>query len=236
MSLQGKVALITGGAKNLGAEIARELAGLGANLALHYNSAKSKADADALGQELASKYPDAKVKFYQGDLTTEAAVEKLFQAAKADLGRIDIVVNTVGKVLKKAIGEISEAEYDSMFAINSKAAFFILKAGSKHVADGGKVVTIVTALLAAFTGLYTSYAGSKAPVEHFTRGAAKELQSRLHSFTLESDEAVAFHKSQALGGRLTDVRDIAPLVRFLVTEGGWITGQTLFANGGYTTR
>ncbi|KAM3564579.1 hypothetical protein MY1884_000647 [Beauveria asiatica] len=250
MSLQGKVALITGGAKNLGAEIARELAGLGANLALHYNSAKSKADADELGQELASKYPDAKVKFYQGDLTTEAAVEKLFQAAKVDLGRIDIVVNTVGKVLKKAIGEISEAEYDSMFAINSKAAFFILKAGSKHVADGGKIVTIVTALLAAFTGLYTSYAGSKAPVEHFTRGAAKELQSRLVSvnavapgpmdtpffYPQESDDAVAFHKSQALGGRLTDVRDIAPLVRFLVTEGGWITGQTLFANGGYTTR
>lgn len=52
----------------------------------------------------------------------------------------------------------------------------------------------------------------------------------------ESAEAVAFHKSQGLGGRLTEVKDIAPLVRFLVTEGGWITGQTLFANGGYTTR
>ncbi|MDU6243954.1 MAG: SDR family oxidoreductase [Bradyrhizobium sp.] len=52
----------------------------------------------------------------------------------------------------------------------------------------------------------------------------------------ESDDAVAFHKSQALDGRLTEVQDIAPLVRFLVTEGSWITGQTLFANGGYTTR
>ncbi len=116
MSLQGKVALVTGGAKNLGAEIARELAAQGATLALHYNSAKSKADADALGQEFAPKYPGVKVKFYQGDLTTEAAVEKLFQSAKADLGQIDIVVNTVGKVLKKAIGEITEEEYDSMFA------------------------------------------------------------------------------------------------------------------------
>lgn len=52
----------------------------------------------------------------------------------------------------------------------------------------------------------------------------------------ESPEAVEFHKSQGLGGRLTDVKDIAPLVRFLVAEGGWITGQTIFANGGYTTR
>lgn len=54
-------------------------------------------------------------------------------------------------------------------SINSKAAFFILKEAAAHVSEGGKIVTIVTALLAAFTGLYTSYAGSKAPVEHFTR-------------------------------------------------------------------
>lgn len=62
--------------------------------------------------------------------------------------------------------------------MNSKSAFLVLKAGAKHVENGGSIITIVTALLAAFTGLYTSYAGSKAPVEHFTRGVAKELQSR----------------------------------------------------------
>ena len=81
-------------------------------------------------------------------------------------------------------------------SINSKAAFFILKEGSKHVSDGGKIISIVTALLGAFTGFYTSYAGSKAPIEHFTRyvnsysyvvpyriltllsGVCKELQPR----------------------------------------------------------
>ena len=63
-------------------------------------------------------------------------------------------------------------------SINSKAAFFILQAGAKHVSDGGKMVTIVTALLGAFTGLYTAYAGAKAPVDHFTRGVAKELADR----------------------------------------------------------
>jgi len=250
MSLQGKTALITGGVKNLGAEIALALAPLGANLALHYNSASSKDDATRLEQKLGQEFPKTKVKVYQGDLTTEAAVNKLFESAKKDFGKIDIVVNTVGKVLKKPITEISEAEYDDMFAINSKAAFFILKAASKHVEDGGKIITIVTALLAAFTGFYTSYAGSKAPVEHFTRGVAKELQPRGISvnavapgpmdtpffYPQESPEAVEFHKSQGLGGRLTDVKDIAPLVRFLIAEGGWVTGQTIFANGGYTTR
>lgn len=62
--------------------------------------------------------------------------------------------------------------------INSKAAFFILKAAAAHIADDGKIITIVTALLGAFTGFYTSYAGSKAPVEHFTRGVCKELMER----------------------------------------------------------
>ncbi|RVD82585.1 uncharacterized protein DFL_007007 [Arthrobotrys flagrans] len=250
MSLTGKTALITGGAKNLGADIALALAPLGASLALHYNSDKSKEDSDRLANEFKAKFPDTKVKFYQGNLTTEAAVEDLFIKVKSDFGRIDIVINTVGKVLKKPITEVTEAEYDEMFAINSKCAFFVLKASAKYVEDGGRVVTIVTALLAAFTGYYSSYAGSKAPVEHFTRAVSKELQPRLISvnavapgpmdtsffYPQESPEAVAYHKSQGLGGRLTDTKDIAPLVRFLVTEGGWITGQTIFANGGYTTR
>ncbi|WAO89016.1 Hypothetical protein NCS54_00638900 [Fusarium falciforme] len=250
MSLDGKVALITGGAKNLGAEIALALAPLGSQLALHYNSPASKKDAESLATKLKSSFPSVKFSFYQGDLTTEAAVDKLFASVFKDFGKIDIVVNTVGKVLKKPIVDITEAEYDTMFAVNSKAAFLILKAGAKHVEEGGKIITIVTSLLAAFTGFYTSYAGSKAPVEHFTRGVAKELQGRKISvnavapgpmdtpffYPQESQDAVEFHKSQAIGGRLTDIKDIAPLVKFLCVEGGWITGQTIFANGGYTTR
>lgn len=249
-SLTGKVAFIAGGGKNLGADIARELAPLGASLALHYNSPSSEAESKKTEQEIVKAYPDIKVKLYQADLTTASAVEKIFADILKDFGRIDIVVNTVGKVLKKPITEITEKEYDDMFAINSKAAFFIIKESAKHVSDGGKIVTIVTSLLAAFTGYYTSYAGSKAPVEHFTRGVAKELQPRGISvvavgpgpmdtpffYPAESPEAVAYHKSQAIGGRLTDTKDISPIVRFLVTEGGWITGQTIFPNGGYTTR
>lgn len=249
-SLNGQVAIITGGAKNLGAEIALQLAPLGISLALHYNSAKTKQDALKLEATFKQQFPSTKVVFYAADLTSASAVDKLFTDILEEFGRIDIVVNTIGMVLKKPISDISEAEYDKMFAINSKAAFFILKAGAIHVNDGGKLITIVTSLLAAFTGLYTSYAGSKAPVEHFTRGVSKELQGRRVSvnaiapgpmdtpffYPQESPEAVAFHKSSAMESRLTDVKDIAPIVKFLCTDGQWITGQTIFANGGYTTR
>lgn len=116
MALNGKVALITGGVKNLGAAAARELASSGANLALHYHSDSSKGDATTLEAELKKSHPNIKVAFYQGNLTSAGAVTKLFQDALKDFGKIDIVVNTVGKVLKKPITEITEEEYDTMFA------------------------------------------------------------------------------------------------------------------------
>lgn len=114
MSLQGQTALITGGGKNLGAAVARDLAKEGANLALHYNSAGSKDETFKLKDELARG--GIKVSVHQGDLTTGAAVEKLFTDVVAEHGHLNIVVNNVGMVLKKPIMEISEAEYDTMFA------------------------------------------------------------------------------------------------------------------------
>ena len=116
MSLRGQTALVTGGGKNLGAEIARSLAKEGASLVLHYNSASSKDSTAALRDELLSTYKDLTVTIHQGDLTTGAAVENLFKDAVAQHGKVNIVVNTVGMVLKKAIADISEAEYDTMFA------------------------------------------------------------------------------------------------------------------------
>ena len=142
-----------------------------------------------------------------------------------------------------------------MFAINSKTAFFFLQQAGKHLADNGKICTLATSLLGAYTPFYATYAGAKAAVEHFTRAASKEFGARGISVTAvapgpmdtpffygqEAPEAVAYHKTAAALSAfsktgLTDIADIVPLIRFLVTEGWWITGQTLLANGGYTTK
>ncbi|KIW19981.1 hypothetical protein PV08_00556 [Exophiala spinifera] len=251
MSLSGKVTLITGGGKNLGAAIASLFAADGAHLALHYNSASSKDASESFAAQISSKYTNIKVKTYQGDLTKVSNVTTLFDAVQKDFGgKIDIVINTVGKVLKKPLAEISEKEYDEMFAVNSKSAFFITQEAAKRVTQGGKIINTVTSLLAAYTPLYSSYQGSKAPVEFFTKGLSKELMPKSISvnavapgpmdtpffYGQETPEAVAFHKSNAIDGRLTFVSDIAPIYKFLCTEGAWINGQTLFANGGYTSR
>ena len=253
-SIQGKVVLIAGGAKNLGGLLARDLAAHGAKaVAIHYNSAASKADADAT--VAAVQKAGARAVALQADLTSAAAMEKLFADAVAAVGRPDIAINTVGKVLKKAIADISEAEYDEMSAVNAKSAFFFLKEAGKHVNDNGKICTLVSSLLGAFTPFYASYAGTKAPVEHFTRAAAKELGARGISvaavgpgpmdtpffYGQECADAQAYHKSAAaLSGfsktGLTDIEDVVPFIRHLVSDGWWVTGQTILINGGYTTK
>lgn len=253
-SIQGKVVLIAGGAKNLGGLLARDLAAHGAKaVAIHYNSAASKVDADAT--VAAVQKAGARAVALQADLTSAAAMEKLFADAVAAVGRPDIAINTVGKVLKKAIADISEAEYDEMSAVNAKSAFFFLKEAGKHVNDNGKICTLVSSLLGAFTPFYASYAGTKAPVEHFTRAAAKELGARGISVTAvgpgpmdtpffygqESADAQAYHKSAAALSPfsktgLTDIEDVVPFIRHLVSDGWWITGQTILINGGYTTK
>ncbi|HJT13590.1 MAG TPA: SDR family oxidoreductase [Dongiaceae bacterium] len=253
-SINGKTILIAGGAKNLGGLLARDLARHGARaVAIHYNSAAAKKDAEeTLG---AIEAAGAKAVALRADLTTAGAVAKLFSDTMAAFGRPDVAINTVGKVLKKPLVEITEAEYDEMAAVNSKVAFFFLKEAGKHVKDNGKICTLVTSLLGAYTPFYAAYAGTKAPVEHFTRAASKEFGERGISVTAigpgpmdtpffypaEGADAVAYHRTAAALSKfsktgLTDIEDIVPFIRFLVSDGWWMTGQTILVNGGYTTK
>ncbi|CAM4146874.1 SDR family oxidoreductase [Nocardiopsis rhodophaea] len=247
-SLSGKTVLVGGGAKNLGGLISRTVAGDGANVIVHYHSDATASDAEKTVDAVHAA--GAKALAVQGDLTRVEDVERLFATAVEQFGGIDVAVNTAGMVLRKPIVDTTEDEYDRMADVNAKAAYFFIREAGRHLNDDGKLITIVTALLAAFTDGYSTYAGGKAPVEHFTRAAAKEFAPRGISvnniapgpmdtpffYGQETPERVEFHKSQALRNQLTQIEDIVPLVRFLATDGWWITGQTIFANGGYTTR
>lgn len=253
-TLEGKAVVITGGGKNLGALIAHQFADAGAKgFALHYNSDGSKAEAEKTAGELREKGAD--VITFQGDLAVVANNAKLFDQAKAKFGKVHVAINTAGVVIKKPIAEVTEADYDKSFDANAKAAFFFMQQAGRVLEERGSIVTIVSSLLAAYTPFYAIYPGSKAAVEHYTRAASKEFGERGISvnavgpgpmdtsffYGQESKEAVAYHSSAAALSKyskkgLTDIEDIAPIVKFLVTDGWWITGQTIFANGGYTTR
>lgn len=247
-TLNGKVAVVAGGGKNLGGLISTKLAEAGAEVVVHHHSESSKDDAERTAE--AVRAAGSRAITVAGDLTRVEDVRRLFDAAVDEFGGVDVAVNTTGMVLRKPIVETSEEEYDRMFGINAKAAYFFLQEAGRRINDNGKIISLVTSLLAAFTDGYSTYAGGKAPLEHFTRAAAKEFADRGISvnniapgpmdtpffYPQETPERVEFHKSQALGNQLTKIEDIEPLVRFLATDGWWITGQTIFANGGYTTR
>lgn len=253
-TITSKNILIAGGAKNLGGLISRDLAAHGARaVTVHYNSASTRAAAEETAAAI--EKAGASAHLLQADLTGAAAVRTLFADARGAMGSVDIAINTTGMVIKKPIAEITEEEYDTIFAINAKTALFFIQQAGEHLSERGKLVTLVTSLLSAYTGLYSIYAGSKAPVEHFTRAAAKEFGPRGISVTAvapgpmetpffygqESTESAEFNQNAAdlskfTATGLTDPKDIVPLVRFLVSDGWWITGQTILANGGYTTR
>lgn len=204
--LKGKVVLIAGGAKNLGGLLSKDFAAKGAKVAVHFNSDSTKADAEKTLSDIQATGGDAFI--FQANLTKVENISRLFAETKRKFGEIDIAINTVGIVLKKPFLETTEQEYDTMFDINTKVAYFFIQEAGKNLNDNGKICTIVTSLLAAYTGLYSTYAGAKAPVEHFTRMASKEFGLRGISVTgiapgpmdtpffygQESPEAVAYHK------------------------------------------
>lgn len=247
-SLNDKVVLVGGGAKNLGGLVSRTFGSEGAKVVVHYHRDGSKSDADETVEAVKQAGGDAFA--IQADTTQVSEIKRIFDTAIDRFGGVDVAVNTVGRVLKKPFVETTEAEYDEMFAVNSKAAYFFIQEAGRRLNENGKIITMVTSLLAAFTGFYSTYAGGKAPVEDFTRAAAKEFGERGISVTAvaagpmdtpffypaEDEDSIAYHKSQSMNGELTRIEDIAPIIKFLATDGWWITGQTIFANGGYTTR
>lgn len=253
-SLNDKVAIVAGGAKNLGGLISRDLAKQGCKgVVVHYNSASTAADAEKTVAEIKAMGKQAIT--VQSDLSIPANCTALFDAAKKAFGGVDIAINTTGMVIKKPILNVTEEDYDKIFAVNAKAAFFFMQEAGKTLNDGGKICTIVSSLLAAYTDGYAIYPGSKAPIEHYTRAASKEFGARCISVTAvgpgpmetpffygqETKESAQYNQTAAALSPftktgLTDPADIVTLVRYLVSDGWWITGQTIFANGGYTTR
>lgn len=247
-SLKGKVAVVAGGGKNLGGMISRAFAEQGAKVLVHYNTDASRQEAEDTVKAIQDMGGQAFA--FQADLTDPANISIMFTQAKERFGSVDVAVNSVGKVLRKPILETTEEEFDAVLAANAKVAYFFIQEAGRHLSDDGKLITILSSLLAAFTDGYSTYAGGKAAAEHYTRAAAKEFAPRGISvnavapgpmdtpffYEQETPERVAFHKSQALKGQLTQVEDVVPIVTFLATDGWWMSGQTLFANGAYATR
>lgn len=242
----GKVAIVTGGTANLGELFAHSLAADGADVMVHYNSLRRKDEAETVVAALQNGH-GVKAASFQGDLTDIATITALVDETVAQFGRWDILVNTSGLIVRKALAETTEQEYDSSFAINAKVPFFLMREAFGRIADHGRIINLVTTQVAVTAATYSAYAGSKSPVEHFTKAFAKEIGSRgvtvncvapgpqktSFLYGAETDDTLAWLAGQTISGELGDPKDVVPVVRFLAApETSWVTAQTIYVNGG----
>lgn len=244
----GKVAIVTGASRNLGRATAEMLGAEGSSVVVHYHDLARKAEADQVAHNMREQGGEGSAVVEQADLTQVQEVEGLFERTVERFGRLDILVNTSGMVIKKPLVEYSESEYDRLFAVNAKAAFFCMREAAKRMEDEGRIINVVTTILAATMPMYAAYAGSKAPVEDFTRALAKEIAPRgitvnaiapgpLNTSFYHSAETPDSVARVTGANLLGEVRDVVPLIRFLASpEARWITAQTIFINGGYMAR
>ncbi|MCJ1341446.1 Arp2/3 complex subunit, actin nucleation center [Bachmanniomyces sp. S44760] len=167
--LDGRICLITGSGRGLGAGIAVELGKRGASVVVNY--AKSSSAANKVVAEIESY--GSKAVAIQADVSSPPSVAKLFSEALAHFGRIDMVVSNSGTEIFKPEEDVTEEDYDRVFALNTRAQFFVAQAAYKNVAHGGRIV-LTSSVAATMTGIpnHALYAGSKAAVEGFVRSFA----------------------------------------------------------------
>jgi NAD(P)-dependent dehydrogenase (short-subunit alcohol dehydrogenase family) len=244
-SQTGKVAIVTGGSANLGKLFAESLASDGADVVVHYNSPRRAGEAQGVVNDLKAR--GVETVSHQGDLTSNGEIARLVDTTIERFGHWDILVNTAGLIVRKPLAETTEQEYDNSFAINAKIPFFLMAEAFSKMADNGRIINMVTTQVAVTAATYSAYAGSKGPVEHFTKAFAKEVggrgitvnciapgpQKTSFLYGAENQQTLAWLASMTISGALGDPADVVPVMRFLAApETRWVTAQTVYVNGG----
>ena len=240
--LTGKVAVVTGAAKGIGRAIALRLARDGAAVVVNYSGSVQQANETVGLIEAAG----GKAVAVQADVGKVADVKRLFDACFERYSRLDILVNNAGVMFTKPVAEVGEDEFDRLFAVNVKGAFFCCKEAANRMAEGGRIVTLSSSTTALMLPGYAAYVATKGAVEQFSHVLAKELgpkgitvnvvspgpvDTELFGQGKTEEQKRGFARMAALG-RLGQPDDIAAVVAMLVgPDAGWVTGQNVRANG-----
>lgn len=238
--LNGKVALVTGASRGIGRAIAERLAQDGASVVVNY--ANSAGEAEKVVAEIEAKGGSAVA--IQADVRKVSNIRRLFKEAFDRYGRLDIVVANAGIFLEKPLAEVTEQEFDDIFNLNAKGAFFTLQEAARRISDGGRIVAISTGgTRLGFPGA-AAYLGTKGALDQFTKTLATELGPRRVTVNAVSPgftetDMLSKEEFRQMGiqmsplGRLGTAQDIADAVAFVVSEQGrWITGGNLQVGGG----
>ncbi|MBA8885008.1 SDR family NAD(P)-dependent oxidoreductase [Dokdonella fugitiva] len=244
--LAGKVAVVTGASKGIGAGIAKGLAAAGASVVVNYATSKEGADR-VVAQIVAG---GGKAIAVQGDVAKSADVQRLFAETKRAFGKVDVLVNNAGVYRFASLDEVTEEEFHRQFNTNVLGLLLSTQEASKHfTGDGGSVINISSVASQLGMAGTSIYAATKSSVDAITHVLSKELGPRNIRVNAINPGGVETEGTHAIGvigsdfekdmvaktplGRIGQPDDIASIAVFLASaDSGWITGETLRASGG----
>jgi 3-oxoacyl-[acyl-carrier protein] reductase len=241
-NLEGKVALITGGSRGIGAAIAKRLAADGANVAITYTKGADAATSIVKEIERAGRKAIA----IQADAADADAVKAAVEKTVTTFGRLDILVNNAGTAVPKRFEETTLEELDRLMDINVRGVFVATQAALKHMKSGGRIISIGSAVgERALTPGLVPYSATKGAVKMFTQGLSREVASRgitvnnVQPGPIDTDtnpatgEWAVPQKAFTALGRYGHVDEVAALVAFVAgPESSYITGANLNVDGG----
>lgn len=244
--LQGKVAVVTGASKGIGAAIAKAYAGEGATVVVNY--ASDKEGAERVVSEIVAK--GGKALALQGDVAKAGDVERLFAVTKETYGRVDVVVNNAGVFAFQPLDEVTEAEFHRQFNINVLGSLLVAQQASKHFdGQGGAIVNVSSVVSDSPVANSSIYSATKGAVDTLTLALALELAPRKIRVNNIAPGGTVTEGAHTLGmigsdfekqivadtplGRLGQPEDIAKVAVFLASDdSAWLTGERISASGG----
>jgi len=241
-NLSGKVAIVTGASRGIGAAIAKRLATEGVNVIINYSG--SEARATEVAKSITSD--GGKAKALRANMRDPAAIKRLFDETLETFGRLDILVNSAGTFAPKSLEESTEEDFDGTFDVNVRAVFLAAREAARHMNEGGRIINIgsVNGDRMPYPG-GGLYGASKAAVAGFTRGWARDLGPRgitvncVQPGPIDTDmnpadgESSSFQKQMTALGRYGKAEEVAALVAFLARpDAANVTGACLNVDGG----
>lgn len=243
-ALEGKVALVIGGTRGIGAAISRRMVADGASVAIIYLSRST--DAESFGRELRKE--GAAVHLVQADVSDQSALTGAIGEVVSQFGRLDVLVNVAGMAIVGPLDSYADDAFDRIFALNVRAPFLASKTASGVMSAGGRIITIGSIVADRMPGAGgTLYAASKAALGGMTRGLARDLGARGITANLVQPGPIDTERNLADGANAVANRaplaiarhgtadEVAGLVAYLASpEAGFITGATYNIDGGWS--
>jgi 3-oxoacyl-[acyl-carrier protein] reductase len=243
--LNGKVAIVTGASKGIGAGIAKALGAAGASVVVNYSS--SKAGADSVVEAIAAA--GGRAIAVKADVSKAAEAQALVDDAIKAFGRLDVLVNNSGVYEFAPLEAITEEHFHRLVNVNVLGLLLVTQAAAKHLTEGGSIINVGSAVSRITPPNSAVYTATKGAVDAITGVLSRELGPRqirvnaLNPGMVETEGSIAagfigsdFEKAlvaQVPFGRIGQPRDIADIALFLASpESRWLTGETLIASGG----